>query len=425
MDIHKCVLDNGLRVLSVERPGFKGAQITLALRAGSRRETKRTNGIAHFLEHIFFGGGVRYPTQRETTGMIEGYGGYTNAFTSRDIMYFETLIPVDMVGTGIDVLSDMLLNATFRNEIIEKERGPIVEEIASYEDMPSDIANELFLKSLYGDTPMGWPVTGPEKNVKRFMRDDFVAFRSAMYNAQDAVLAIVGDTPHHEAFSLAHKYFVDMPDTSSGHLLEDARPMPIAGPKVTIRQKNSAQAAIILGMPAPDYFAEDRLESAIANIILGGGMSSRLFQNVRSEKGLAYSVGSSYENSVDHGEFVCGAGVNPEKVDETLAAILSELKRLQDDPVGVEELVNAKRQRSGRLSMTCDSSSNIAYGLAGTELLYQEAKTPYDVVHEADDVTAEGIQLLAQKLFVPRNMHLAVVGPYKGNAKTLKSILTA
>ena len=423
LDIQRKVLSNGLRTFAVTQKGILSSHVVLGLRAGARRENAETNGIAHFLEHMFFRGGIRYPTQEIISRAIEGVGGNFNAFTGYDKVYFVIGIPVNKFEVAMDVLSDMLFNAQLRTEDIDAERGAVLQELARRADDPSSIAWEELHKLMYGDTSLGRPIVGPRENLEKFSRPDFVRFRQEMYNAREAVLAFSGDLNVKSAYSLAEKYFSGLPRSSSYYGFPDEPISSSANPEIVIKQKDFAQAIITLGVSAPAFHSNDRASAIVLDGILGSGMSSRLFQNVRTLKGLAYSVTSDYGNGHDFGAFVCSAGVSPTKTEEAIQAIALEIRRLMDEPPSANELQCAKSFRAGNLAMSSDNVSTILGWLVGSELSYGKAVTPTDAIHDADNVSRKDVTRIAQKLFLPGGWKVSIVGPYGGSVETIQDIL--
>jgi len=423
--IHKRTLANGLRVLVVPRRGFFGASVVLGLRAGSRRETKEINGTAHFLEHMFFRGGSRYLTQVATTAAIEGEGGDFNAFTEPEFAYFTIDMPASKLEIAMDVLSDMLLNAQLREEDIDMERGGVLRELARDADMPGRVAQKEVFKLMYGDTSLGRSAIGTRENVERFSRSDFVSFRKRMYNAQEAVLAIAGDVSLEDTYQLVSKYFSDLSPTSSDYGLPNEPFLTSLEPQVVIWPKKFSEVAIVMGAPAPTFYSQDRPAASILNYVLGDGvmMSSRLFQNVRSAKGLAYTVESYYSNGPDYGIFECLTSVDPERTEEAVEAIAVEIRKLIEEPPSADELKCAMSFRAGTKTMASDYLFTITSSLMQYELRYDKTKTALDEIRDTDNVTREDVSRIAADIFLPGGWKVAIVGPYSGNAETIIDIL--
>ena len=421
--IHRKVLSNGLRTLVVPKQDALTVHIALGLRAGARREIAETNGIAHFLEHMFFRGGTRYPTQDATAIAIEGVGGNFNAYTSYDMVYFIVSMPVGEFETGMDVLGDMLLNAVLRQEDIVAERGAVLQEFARRDDSSSTVAWEALQRLLYGNAPLGWPIVGSLDNLNRFAREDFVRFRTDMYNAREAVLVVSGNVDASRVQRLAEKYFGVLPASSNACGVSYEAPAHMPGPQSVVIQRDFKQVTILLGTYAPTVVSNDRFAVYILDTVLGTGMSSRLFQNVRTKKGLAYGVSSNYGVNADYATFSCGAGVSPERVEEALEAIVVEMKKLVKEPPTAEELSHAKRFRAGHLSMSADNAGTIVGWLLGSELMLGQARTPLDVIHDTDGVTRYDVMSRAQTIFLSDAWKMAVVGPYAGSEDTIRDIV--
>ena len=426
MKITKDVLNNGLRVLVAPRTDVEGVTIVLALRAGSRRETPQNSGVAHFLEHMFFRGGKRHPDQRSTVYAIERAGGEANAYTGHDEVAYTISVPAGAIATAFDVLSDMLLNARLRASDIRVERGAVLEELSQRNENYAGLAWEECQRLLYGDTRLGNAVIGTAGTIGSFAHNDFVSFRKTMYNAQDAVLAVCGKVTPDRVFRLAERYFSDLPKESPGHHIPVEPAELWDDRKISIVQSGGTQTHICLFAPAPSASSPEHVVAEITATVLGGGMSSRLFLNVRSKRGLAYSTYASFNSGPDYGNISIYAGTSsPKRVEEALGAIMNEINVLKSATVSKEDLSCAKEYRAGETVRALESSMVIAMELASSELLLGRTRTISELVHATDEVSSEDVTSMAGNVFRPGALRLAVVGPYRGTEERLHDILAS
>src|SRR3989344_3763560 len=291
--------------------------------------------------------------------------------------------------------------------------------------MPGRVAQKEVFKLMYGDTSLGRSAIGTRENVERFSRSDFVSFRKRMYNAQEAVLAIAGDVSLEDTYQLVSKYFSDLSPTSSDYGLPNEPFLTSLEPQVVIWPKKFSEVAIVMGAPAPTFYSQDRPAASILNYVLGDGvmMSSRLFQNVRSAKGLAYTVESYYSNGPDYGIFECLTSVDPERTEEAVEAIAVEIRKLIEEPPSADELKCAMSFRAGTKTMASDYLFTITSSLMQYELRYDKPKTALDEIRDTDNVTREDVSRIAADIFLPGGWKVAIVGPYSGNAETIIDIL--
>ncbi len=414
----KTVLANGVRVLSYTMPHVRSASISFTYSVGSRYEPDEHAGISHFIEHMLFKGTPTRPTPERIAEQIEGVGGMLNAYTSREQTGYWAKVPSTHFGLAFDVLGDMLRNSLFDPGELEKERGVIIEEIRASDDDPTDVVGELINRVVWEEQPVGRPIAGSEETVSGIDRGAMLAYLGRHYNPANLVISVAGNITHPEVVARAEALFGDLP-TGQPVQLDHAR-MRQTAPRAGLVGRPDKQANLMLALPGLSYRDERRFVQRTLDVILGSGMSSRLFIEIRERRGLAYSVGSYFNQLSDVGNGIVYAGVDPGKADETVAAIVGELHRLRDVPVPADELARSKEFRKGRILMGLEDSHSVASWLSSHEILYGTVPTPEEVTARIDAVTAADVQTLARELFTPQRYSLAVVGPYDDEARFRK-----
>ena len=405
------ILPGKLRCLTIPVPATRSMTLLVLVRVGSRYETRETNGISHFMEHMFFKGAKKYPDTMAVAGAIDGAGGSFNAFTGEEIVGYYVKISAARKEIAYDVLSDMLMNAKFDAAEIARERGVVIEEIRMHHDDPQNQVYQDFHHGIFGDQPLGWDIAGTEELVTSMTHDHFAEHhRRFYYGANTVITAAGGITPaEHEA--LCEKYFRfaaagDAPATPAPYA-------PQSTDRMLIRERDTEQAHFVFGFPACAAEAEDEKVLKVASVILGGSMSSRLFYQIRERRGLAYYVNASFSSYQDTGVFQISAGVNLDKIQDALKYALEEIEKLKREPVTDEELTRSKENIKGHTDLALEDSRRVASLYGVRELLYNNIKTPEMLAAEVDSVTAEQIQAVAQRYFADAAMKLAVVGPLK------------
>jgi predicted Zn-dependent peptidase len=402
-------LKNGMRVVTTPMPTSQSASVNLFVGAGSRGEGERNKGIAHFLEHMFFKGTPRRPTAIVVAEAIEGAGGVLNAYTAKEMTCYWNHVPFDELATAIDVLADMFHNALLDPEEIDRERSVVQQEIKRTRDQPGAWVGELLGAAFYGDQPMGWSTAGTEQTVEEMTQEDFKEWIGAWYGAPNVVLSVAGNTTHDEVMALADRHF----SGSAGHAPPPVSavegPLPVK--RVNGESRAISQANIAMGLPALARMDPDRFALQILNAVLGRGMSSRLFKEVRERRGLAYSVGSSVSRHSDTGMLGISAGVSPENVEEAVTVILAELDKIKESPVPGEELKKAKDYATGSFRLSLESSMALGQRAGESLLALGEIEPVEDVVEQLRSVTADDVMRVGQRLLRRELVSLAVVGP--------------
>ncbi len=407
----KTVFDNGLRVLTSEMPHTRSASIAFFIGVGSRYELDGQGGLSHFLEHMLFKGTAKRPTAKDISEAIEGVGGLLNAATSQETTVYWAKVAQPHYALALDVLVDMLLNSKIAPEEIEKERKVILEEIKIIFDTPSDLVTLLIDQVLWGEHPLGRDIAGTKETVSRFQREDLLAYLVRHYSPDTTVVSVAGNVTHDQAVDSLHRALGGWRSSADGSWQEvkDVQ----AEPRHRIQYKDTQQAHICLAVPGLSLNHPERFTLGSLNTLLGEGMSSRLFQEVREKRGLAYDVHSYVNRFQDTGSVVVYAGVEPNKAVDTIQAILGELARMKDAPVSPEELSKVKELSKGRLLLGLEDSRSVASWLGSQELLSDRILIPDEVVERIEAVTADDVQRVAKSLFVTEKLNLAVVGPLK------------
>ena len=411
----KTVLDNGLRVLSSELPHTRSVSISLFVGAGSRYESDANAGISHFLEHMLFKGTDRRRTPREIAEAIEGVGGVMNAATDKELTVYWAKVPVDHFHDAADVLLDQLLCSRIDPIELERERKVVIEELAMVEDNPGEIAGLLLDSLMWPEQALGRDIAGSPASVERISRDAMLSYQGAQYVPENVVVSVAGNLSHDRVVGEVQRHAAKWKRGPFGSW-EPARDGQ-AKPRIGLRSKRTEQAQVLMGYPAYSAFHPDRYALDVMNTILGEGMSSRLFLEIREIRSLAYDVHSSASHYLDTGSFVVGAAVDPRKVDECIRAIRGELDRLRVAPVPEAELVKAKEYIKGRILLRMEDSRAVSSWIGGQELLRGEIRSIDEVVEEVDAVTSEGIQRVAGEVVRDNLVNLAVVGPYRSETR--------
>ncbi|MFH0912163.1 MAG: pitrilysin family protein [Patescibacteria group bacterium] len=421
LSIHKTILPNKLRVIVAPMSSIESVSVFITIRAGSRFETIKNNGIAHFLEHMFFKGGDRYKTPYDVAAAVDAVGGEFNAWTSPETVGYYIKVAKENISLAFDVLSDMLLNSKFKDDDIAREKGVIVEEYNMYRDIPRSILADEFQELMYGEHPLGRKVLGDMKFIRSVSKKDFVDYRKQLYTASNVVVSVAGNTSMPEVKKLISKYLI-LPGSGKKNTPIPYKSQQPPKPKIKIINKKTEQAHLILGVPALSAQDARKYVADIIAVVLGGGMSSRLFTSIRERHGLAYYVNATHDNYADAGDLTISAGVNIKKIDLAIQLIIEELKNMMNSPISAEELKKNKEDIIGQLVLRLERSDFIARGLANQELIAGKVETIKEIKRKYRAVTAEQVQKLAKNLFETNNIHLAVIGPYTDKAKFVKLI---
>jgi predicted Zn-dependent peptidase len=408
-------LDNGLRVLTAPMESAQSVTCAIMLAAGSRYETPDTNGIAHFAEHMFFKGTERRPTARDISKEIDAIGGEFNAFTGKEYTGYYVKCAAESRDVALDVLVDMLRHSKFDSEEIDREKGVIIEEMNMYYDTPRDFIGGVYEELLYDDQPLGWDIIGRKETIRGATRDTFTSYVDRWYKPSRMVVGIGGKIGNglHERLQ---ELLGDMEEADTGEP-EPVRLSPDGDVRVKVHTKASDQAHICLGVHSYPLEHPDRYVLQVLSTILGGGMSSRLFTEVRERRGLAYYVYGLNHSYTDAGSLYAQAGVDINRIDDAVSTIAAELRNIAKEAVPEDELHKAKSFAKGRFVLQLETSQGlIMFGLR-REVLERRTPDPEEILAELDKVTGEDVQRVAQDLIAHRGLNLAVIGPFDDAAR--------
>jgi predicted Zn-dependent peptidase len=416
-------LSNGVRLLAAPMPQVQSVACFIMLAAGSRYETPDTSGIAHFAEHMFFKGTERRPTAQQIGLELDGIGAEFNAFTGKEYTGYYVKAAAEHRQHSFDVLVDMLTHSKFDPEEIEREKGVIVEEMNMYFDTPRDYISGVYHQLLYDDTPLGWDIIGRKETVRAATRETFLEYIDRWYRAPRMVVGIAGNFPDGVRDELE-----ELLGKLQGGDLGGPPPIQLdvngSEPRVKVHSKESDQAHICLGVPSYPLDHPDRYALQIVGTVLGTGMSSRLFTEVRERRGLAYYVFATNYSYTDTGTLYSQAGVDINRIDEAIETVARELRKIAEEPVPADELEKAKNVAKGRFVLQTESPHGmIMFGLR-REVLEGRAAEPDEVLAEIDAVTVEDVQRVAADVLGGKGLNLALIGPFD-DASRFEKLLAA
>ena len=416
----KITLDNGLRIITAPQPGNLAVTVLVLVEAGSQYETKDTNGLSHFLEHMCFKGTKKRPTALQISSELDEMGGSHSAFTGHEYTGYYVKAESKNLDKIMDIISDMYLNPLFDAKEIDREKGVIIEEINMNEDDPQRDIWDVFTKLLYGDQPSGWNIAGPRENIRKLTREDFISYRDKHYLADSTIVVVAGSFDEKEVVGKVSAAFKDIPKNEKG-----GRPRTLEAqkkPEVSIKHKASDQIHTILGFRTFDIFDKRRYALEVMSAVLGAGMSSRLFHKVRERLGAAYYVRAGNDFYTDHGYFAIAAGLNKEKLEAALTAMLDELGRIKEELVPASELNKVKNHIAGNLVLGLETSNAVASFYGDQEVLEKKIVTPHELLKRINAVTAEDVRNVARAIIKNEGMNLATIGPVEDKGK-LETIL--
>lgn len=413
-------LDNGVRLLTSHTDEAPSATALVMFGVGSRYETAAQCGIAHFAEHMFFKGTERRPTARDISVEVDGIGGDFNAFTGKEYTGYYVKCAAEHLDLAVDVLSDMLLHSKFDSEEIDREKGVILEEMNMYRDLPQRYVGNVYDSLLYGDTPLGWDIVGTEDVIKGADRDLFRSFIDRWYTANRVVVGLAGNVSASAKAKVAES-FLDIPAANDG--TRDAASWSQDGPQVRVHFKESEQAHLLLGMRSVGLDSPDRFAIGVMNAILGGGMSSRLFTEVRERRGLCYYVYSHHDAYMDAGSVVVAAGVDTGRIELAITTILEELDKLAKEGPDEAEFTKAKNYLKGKFVLGVEDPRGLIMFGARREAVEGGYWEPAQALAAIDAVTIDDVRRVARETFDVQNANLAVVGPYD-DAERFERLLT-
>ena len=390
-------------------PERLSASLVFMFGGGSRLEDERHAGVSHFIEHLFFKGTERRPTSKEIADAIEGVGGFVNASTDKELTAYWTRVPAEHVELGLDVLADIVSNSKLAPADVERERMVILEELRMYQDQPQELVQNLFEEIMWPDHSLGRDIAGTEQSVARLTRDDILEYASAHYRLPNLVIGAAGAFDDSHMLSMVRSRLT-LPADPDG-LLAPLLPKPLLGPRVLMRRRKTEQAHICLGVRALSYLHPDRFALDLLNTVLGEGMSSRLFLNIRERLGLAYDVHSFTQKHRDTGLLGVYLGVDPKNAVAAVNAVIAEMNTLCDHELTDEELERAKEFTKGRLRLELESTNGVSFWLAYQQALIGSIKTIEEEVELVDAITAEEVRRVANDV-LRAPIQMAVIGPF-------------
>jgi predicted Zn-dependent peptidase len=409
-NIRREVLPNGLTLITEEMKHIRSISIGIWIKTGSRDENLEWNGISHFVEHMVFKG-TQHRTAEEIARQVDSIGGNIDAFTAKECIGFSMKVLDEHLPIALDVLSDLVLNPVFDNEDITRERGVILEEIKMDEDNPDYLVHEIFTQNFWKDHPLGRPILGTRDTVKKFERAPVYDFYRQRFTPGNVLITAAGHLNHEHFVELVKKHFEGMKPMSNGF---HSAPPKIA-PKIILRNKKSLeQVQICVGVPSFPITHEKRHSSYILNTLLGGGMSSRLFQNVRERQGLAYAIYSDLNPYRDTGCLSVYAGTSRESATKVVQCVVSEFRKLKTDVVPEEELRRCKDQLKGSLMLSLESSTARMSNLARQEMYFDHFYGLDELIEKIESVTSEELQMLANQFFQTENVAVTILGNLNG-----------
>jgi len=396
--------------------------VLILVGTGSKYETKDINGISHFLEHMFFKGTVKRPSTLKISETLDSVGGEYNAFTSKEVTGFWAKVDKKHSDVALDWISDIFLNSKFAEEEIQREKGVIIEEVNMYLDTPVAYIGDLWEKLLYGDQPAGWMTIGEKENIMSFNRKKVFDYYNSHYSSSNVIVCVAGAVETKKIEKEIETYFKVIKKGLAGKKIKVKEVQH--EPKVLLHNKKTDQTHFCLGVRAYDLFDKRKYALSLLSVILGGNMSSRLFIKVRERNGLAYSIHTSADNSTDTGYLVTQAGIDHKNLEKSVELILQEYKDLKDNKITEKELQKAKDYLKGITSLSLDSSDVQASFYAVQELLEKNILTPEEKFKKIDEVSAEDIKKVAEDIFLPEKLNLAVIGPVEQkDSARLKKLL--
>jgi len=409
-NIRRQVLPNGLTVITEQMPHIRSASIGIWLETGSRDETPEANGISHFIEHMVFKG-TKHRTAEEIARQVDSIGGNMDAFTAKECICFNVKVLDEHVPTALDILSDLVLNPVFDAADITRERGVIMEEIKMDEDNPDYLVHEIFTQNFWKDHPLGKPILGTKETVKSFERNSVLEEYAHRFAPGNIIVSAAGNLDHDRFVELVIKHFEQMKPMSNGY--HSSAPKIVS--RITLRNKKALeQVQLCIGVPAYPIAHEKRHAGYILNTLLGGGMSSRLFQNIRERQGLAYSIYSDLNPYRDTGCLAVYAGTSLASAGKVVQSVVSEFRKLKNEPVPEEELSRSKAQLKGSLMLSLESSTARMSNLARQEMYFERFYDLDELIQKIEAVTVEDLTALANQFFKTELVAVTVLGNLPG-----------
>lgn len=409
MFYNKTTLENGVRILTEKVPAVRSVAIGVWVDVGSRDENEENSGISHFIEHMMFKG-TTHRSAKQIAEELDAVGGQLNAFTTKEYTCYYAKTLDEHFDLALDLLSDMLFHSKFAQEDIDREKNVIIEEIKMYEDAPDELVHDLFAKTIWQDHALGKPIIGTTEIVSNMTREKIVDYMSRYYVPGRMVVSVAGNIDEAAVLERLKPVF----GTLQGEdLINRKFIQPLASAQSDCRKKDTEQVHMVLGTPGLSLDHQDLYTVQVINTILGGGLSSRLFQEIREQRGLVYTVYSYHSSYHDSGLFGIYAGLSKKNVNQTMELILKEIKDIKQNGVTTEELKRAKDQLKGNLLLSLESVNTRMSRLGKSELYLGRVLSPEEIVDKVNQVTEEEIITVARALFKEAHFSLAAIGPWQ------------
>jgi len=409
-NVRREVLANGLTVLTEEMPHIRSVSIGIWIKTGSRHENPERNGISHFVEHMVFKG-TKTRNAEQIAREVDSVGGNMDAFTAKECICFDVKVLDEHLPTAIDILSDLVLNPVFAAEEIKRERGVIIEEIKMDEDNPDYLVHEIFTQNFWKDHPLGKPILGTKETVKKFEQETLFDYYRRFFIPNNMIISVAGNVKHERIVELVTQKFGVLNSGPNGFKQDP----PKAQARINMRNKKALeQVQLCIGVPSLPIGHEERFASYILNTLLGGGMSSRLFQSVREKQGLAYAIYSELNPYRDTGVMAIYAGTSRDNAPKVVQSVVAEFRKLKNEPVSDEEIRRAKDQLKGSLMLSLESSTARMSNLARQELYFDRFYSMDEIIGRVEGVTKESLTQLAQQYFQSDQIAVTVLGNLTG-----------
>lgn len=416
----KLTLGNGLKIVAHNMPGRQSVSVGIWINSGGRFESQENKGISHFLEHILFKGTKKYSC-RKIKESIEGVGGSLNGFTSEELTCYLVKIPSLHLGLALDVLSDMVINPTLEGQEIEKEKAVILEEIKMYMDLPQAYVHELLDELLWPDQPLGSPIIGTVASVGRTTKEDLSLFKKKFYTPSNIVISAAGSLDFRKLTKAAEKSFSVLKKGDRNIFLNVKEEQE--EPRLKIFDKATEQTHMALGFHGLKRDHPLRHALGILHIILGANMSSRLFEELREKRGLAYEIGTQVKRLQDTGSFIVHAGIDNTKITDAMPLILGELEKIKGDLAGIDEFKRAKEFYLGQLVLALEDTLDNMLWIGETTATLDKTYTLADIIREIRKVKREDIRYVAKYLFEEKKINLALIGPLADKEQDIRNLL--
>jgi len=406
----KTILKNGLRLITIPMKNTEAVTVLVLVGTGSKYETEETNGISHFLEHMFFKGTKKRPNTLTISETLDKVGGQYNAFTSNEMTGFWAKVASQHQDIALDWISDIFLNSKLEEKEIEREKGVVLEEIKMYLDTPTAYISDLWNKVLYGNQPAGWSILGKKENILRFDRKESIDYLKNHYSSSNTIVCVAGNINSKIIEKKIDKYFENINKVKPRKKIKTEEEQK--KPTSLVYFKETDQTHLSLGVRGYDLFHPQRYAAGLLATILGGNMSSRLFISIRERRGLAYYINTASGNDTDTGSLVTWVGTDHKNVEEVISLTLKEYQSFKDKLITKEELQKAKDYWKGTTSLSLETSDSQASFYGSQDLFEKEILTPEKIFKKIDQVTVNDIKKVAKDIFRPEKLNLALIGPF-------------